>query len=121
MRKKNKTNPLLAQYEAQLNAVYQQKLEINSELDYIAFMKTVHEELSVGPGRAGHVFNAFLENKLEIAEKINEDYGPDKHTGDKELLHTKATYAKLMRRIFSVEDWLVARVMFPLLRDYWEG
>ena len=116
-----KPNPLLAQYEAKLNAVYQQKLEINSEFDYIALMKTVNEELHVGPGRAGRIFNAFLANKLEIADVINADYGPDKHTGDKQLLHTKSTYAKLLRRIFSKEDWEQVRVMFPLLQEYWEG
>ena len=120
-KKTNKQNPLLAQIEAQLNAKYKQKLEINSEFDYIAFMKTVHEELGVGPGRAGRVFNAFLANKIELAETINEDYGPDKHTGDKQILHTKKSYATLMRRIFSAADWLKYRVMFPLLQEYWEG
>lgn len=105
----------------QLKAEYQQKLDINSEFDYIAFMKTIHEELQVGPGRAGRLFNAFLANKMEIVETINNDYGPDKRTGDKQLLHTKSTYAKLMRRIFSKEDWEVVRVFFQLLKDFWEG
>lgn len=114
-------NSLLDQYGKMLKAEYQTKLEINSEFDYIAFMKTVHEELNVGPGRAGRIFNAFLENKLEIADTILQDAGPNKHTGDKELLHTKATYAKLMRRIFSKEDWQKVRVMFQLLKEYWEG
>lgn len=127
MKKKNhppfavQKGSILDQMARQLKAEYQQKLDINSELDYIAFMKTIHEELKVGPGRAGRLFNAFLANKLEIAETINSDYGPDKRTGDKQLLHTKSTYAKLMRRIFSKEDWGVLRVMFPLLKDYWEG
>ena len=120
-RNKNQTNPVLASFEAKLNEKYRQKLEIHSEFDYIAFMKTVHEELGVGPGRAGRVFNAFLANKIELAEAINEDYGPDKHTGDKNILYTKATYAKLMRRIFSKDDWEKYRVMLPLLKDYWEG
>ena len=117
----NKINPLLAKFEAQLEAKYQQKLEINSEFDYIAFMKTIHEELQVGPGRAGRLFSAFLANKLELADHINNDYGPDKHTGDKQILYTKAKYAELMRSIFNKEDWEKARVMFPLLQDYWEG
>ena len=127
MKKKNhppfavQKGSILDQMARQLKAEYQQKLDINSELDYIAFMKTIHEELKVGPGRAGRLFNAFLANKLEIAETINSDYGPDKRTGDKQLLHTKSTYARLMRRIFSKEDWEVLRVMFPLLKDYWEG
>lgn len=87
----------------------------------IAFMKTVHEELGVGPGRAPKVFNAFMANKLEIAETIHEDYGPDKETGDKQILHTKSSYAKLLRRIFSPEDWQEVKIWFPLLQEYWEG
>ena len=116
---KNKPNPLLAKFAEQLQAEYRAKLEINSEFDLIALMQTVHEELGVGPGRALRVFNAFLRNKMELAEAIDKDYG-DKDTGDKEILHTKATYAALMRSIFSPEDWKKARVMFPLLQDYWE-
>lgn len=116
---KSKPNPLLAKFEAQLQAEYRTKLEINSEFDLIAFMKTVHEELQVGPGRARRLFDAFLLNKIELAETIDEDYG-DKHSGDKEITHTKATYAALLRSIFSKEDWEKVRIMFPLLRDYWE-
>ena len=85
-------------------------------------MLTVNDELQVGPGRAGRVFNAFLANKMEIAETINEDWGPDndKRTGDKELLRVKKNLAKRLRSIFSPEDWEKVRTMFPLLRDYWE-
>ena len=116
-----KQNPLLAKFEAQLKAEYKQRLEMNSEFDYIAFMKTIHEELEVGPGRAGRLFNAFLANKLELADTINKDYGPDKNTGDKQILHTKSKYAALMRRIFSKEDWEQVREWFQFLKEYWEG
>jgi hypothetical protein len=85
----------------------------------LAFLKTVHEELNVGPGRAPRVFSAFMANKLEIAEMIHEDYG-DKDTGDKEILYTKFTYAKLLRRIFKPEDWERVKIWFPLLKEYWE-
>jgi hypothetical protein len=51
---------------------------------------------------------------------IHEDYG-DKDTGDKEILHTKATYAKLLRRIFKPEDWEQVKIWFPLLKEYWGG
>lgn len=111
---------LLDQYRQMLESNYKQRLEINSEFDMIAFIKTVHDELGVGPGRAFKVFNAFMANKLEIAETIHEDYG-DKETGDKEILHTKATYAKLLRRIFKPEDWQEVKIWFPLLKEYWEG
>lgn len=111
---------LLEQYRELLEANYRQRLEINSEMDMIAFMKTVNEELHVGPGRAFKVFNAFMENKLEIAETIHEDYGPDKQTGDKQILHTKSSYAKLMKRIFGAESWQKVKTWFPLLYEYWE-
>ena len=115
-----KQNPMLAAFEAKLEANYQQRLEINSEMDLIAFMKTVHEELGVGPGRALTSFNAFMNNKLEIAKTIHEDYGPDKDTGDKQILHTKSSYAKLLKRIFGPVSWQKVRIWFPLLFDYWE-
>ena len=46
--------------------------------------------------------------------------GKNKHTGDKELLHTKASYAQLLKSIFSKEDWKTYCEFFPLLREYWE-
>jgi hypothetical protein len=114
-----KQNPVLAAFEARLEANYKQRLEINSEMDMIAFMKTVHEDLGVGPGRAFKVFNDFMANKLEIAEMIHEDYGPDKHTGDKQILHTKSSYAKLMKRIFGPESWQKVKTWFQILYEYW--
>ena len=117
----NKQNPFLAAFEAKLEANYKQNLDINSEMDAIAFMKTVHEELGVGPGRAYKVFNAFQGNKLDLAKTIHEDYGPDKHTGDKQILHTKSSYAKLLKRIFGPESWQEVKIWFPLVYEYWEG
>lgn len=113
-------NHFLAKRDAEKEAVYQQRLRMNSEFDLIAFMITINEELKVGPGRAGRLLNAFLANKVELAETIHEDYG-DKDKGDKELLHTKHSYAKRLRSIFSPEDWQTAREWFPLLQRYWEG
>lgn len=115
-----KQNPMLAAFEAKLRAQYREQLEINSEFDLIALMKTVHDELGVGPGRAGKILNAFLINKVELAETIHEDYGPDKDTGDKEILHTKKQYAQFLKSVFSLEDWETAKTWFPLLRDFWE-
>lgn len=115
-----KQNAMLARLAAKQDEVYQQKLQIGFEFDLIALMKTVHEELHVGPGRARKVLDAFLENKMELAQTIDEDYGPDKHTGDKEILHTKKSYAHLLRDIFSPADWEKVRTLFPLLRPYWE-
>lgn len=117
----NKTNPLLASFAAKLEANYRERLLRSEEIDRIAFMKTIHEDLQVGPGRAGKLLNDFVANRMEIAEMIHEDYGDKKKgEGDQQLLHTKATIAKWLRRIFSKEDWLEKRVFFPLLKEYWE-
>lgn len=113
-----KTNPLLAKFEAQLNAKYQAKLEACAEIDMIAFMLTVHEELKVGPGRAKLIFDAYLLSRMSLVDAINDDWG-DKDSGDKELLHTKSTYAKVLKSIFSPEDWEQVKIFFPLLREYW--
>lgn len=117
----DKQNPLLAKFEAKLEANYRERLLRSEEIDRIAFMKTIHEDLQVGPGRAGKLLNDFVANRMEIAEMIHEDYGDKKKgEGDQQLLHTKATIAKWLRRIFSKEDWLEKRVFFPLLKEYWE-
>ena len=90
------------------------------EMDAIAFMKTIHEDLNVGPGRALKLFNDYMANKLEIAETIHADYGPDKDTGDKQILHTKSSYAKLLKRIFGPESWQKVKIWFQLVYEYWE-
>ena len=113
MTKGQKVNPLLAQYEAMLEARYQCRLDINTEIDHIALMKTVHEELGVGPGRADRVFDAFVRNRIEVARKIIDDT-----KSDKELLVTKRDYAVLMKRIFG-SNWEKVRGMFVLLKQYW--
>jgi hypothetical protein len=116
---RNKPNPLLASFAAQLKAEHRKQLDALTEFDLIALMLTVNEELHVGPGRAGRIMNAYLANKTEIAEAIIEDYGPSAHIGDKECAHTKATLAKRLRAIFSPEDWEKYCTLFPLLREFW--
>jgi hypothetical protein len=117
---KNKQNPFLEAFAAKLEANYQHRLDVNNELDTIAFMVTIHEELGVGPGRAGRLFNAFRANKVNLAKTIREDYG-DEDNGDKEILHTKKKYAQYLRTVFSPEDWERVKIWFPMLRDYWGG
>ena len=117
---KPKKNPLLAKFEAQLEHLYQCRLSANTEIDLIAFMFTIHEDLQVGPGRAGKLCNDFIANRIDIAETAVSDYGDKKDEGDKEMLHTKHTLAKRLRRIFSPEDWQKAKVLFPMLEEYWD-
>ena len=113
---KQKKNPLLASIEAR----YMGMLEINSEVDMIAFVLTINDDLNVGPGRAGKLFNDFLASKHEIASTIDKDYGNKLHEGDKQLLQVKRNIAKRLRSIFSKEDWQKAKVMFPFVREFWD-
>lgn len=114
----NKPNPWLDAFAKQLEERYLQQLGATIDLDRIAFMKTVHEELEVGPGRAGRVFFAFERNREELAKAIRDDYG-DKKTGDKNILYTKATYTKYLRGVFGSETWEKVKIFFQLLRDFW--
>ena len=115
----NKQNPFLDAFEKKLKEKYLQQLDATIDMDRIAFMKTVHEELKVGPGRAGRVFFAYERNREELAKAIRDDYGPDKKTGDKNILYTKATYTKYLRGIFGPESWEKVKIFFHLLRDFW--
>ena len=111
-------NPVLAGFAKKLEANYRQRLEFNTELDRIAMIKTVHERLKVGPGRAQGVLTDYEINRKELAKIILEDYGPDKHTGDKDILHTKSTLAAFVKRVFG-KTWEDVKIFFPLLKEYW--
>lgn len=114
----NKQNPFLDAFEKKLKEKYLQQLDATIDLDRIAFMKTVHEELKVGPGRAGRVFFAYERNREELAKEFLADYG-DKKTGDKNVLHTKAIYTKYLRGVFGLETWEKVKIFFHLLREFW--
>ena len=111
-------NPWLAARDQKLKAEYLQRLDFNIELDRIAFMMTVHDRLKVGPGRAQGVLTDYELNRREIAKTILSDYGPDKETGDKCILHTKATYAAFLKRVFG-GTWDDVKIFFPMLQEYW--
>ena len=110
---KQKNNPLLAKYEAMLEAKYRTKLEINSEIDQIALMLTIDDNLQVEPGQAAKLLNDFMANRIEVAEAILED-----SKADKELLHTKRSLAVRLKGILD-EHWEKWRGMFVLVKEYW--
>lgn len=114
-----KPNPLLAAIEAKWERRCADQLEINSEMDRIVFMLTINDELNVGPGRADRLFNAYLANKMELAETINADYGDTKNNGDKELLQIKKHIAERLKAVFG-QHWPKWREMFPFVRIYWD-
>lgn len=118
----NKPNPLLAALEAKLNAKHRQQLQINTELDRIAFLRAVHKELKVGPGRASFVLAEYMDQKMQVAQAIVDDIG-DSHKkggdGDPEFLVTKRNLAAEIKAIIGPEKWPELRELFPILREYW--
>lgn len=118
----NKPNPLLAALEAKLNAKHQQQLLINTELDRIAFLRAVHHELGVGPGRAAFVLAEYMDQKMKVSQEILDDIG-DSHKrggdGDPEFLVTRRNLAAEIKAIIGPEKWPELRELFPVLRDYW--
>lgn len=117
----NKPNPLLAALEAKLNAKHRRQLEINTELDRIAFLRAVHKELKVGPGRASFVLAEYMDQKMQVAKEILDDIGDsDKGgNGDRDFLVTRRNLAAEIKAIIGPEKWPEHKELFPMLRDYW--
>lgn len=113
MKKGRKINPMLASFEAKLEARYQQQLEVNSEIDLIAHLLSCNEDFKVGPGRADVAINGFLESKMDLVDTVLNDE-------DKELLHSKYTIAKRLKQILGPENWEKYKCLFPLLEEYWD-
>jgi hypothetical protein len=110
---KNKQNPLLASFQAKLEAQHKQRLAIQTEIDLMATMIAANEMLKVGSGRAGFFLAEVLDMKMQIAKEIVDEDDP-------ELLYTKHQLATRLKQIFSKEDWNRYKELFPLLREYWE-
>lgn len=117
----NKQNAMLAKLEAKaeakVNAKYSQMLNIHSEIDLIAHMLVAHEDLGVGPGRAEKVLNGFLESKLDVAQAIVTECDEDEQG---EFCKTQRDLAKALKDIFGPTLWEKYKVMFPMLKTYWD-
>lgn len=110
---KQKQNPLLAQFEAKLEAQHKRRLAINSEIGMIAMLISANNELKVGAGRAGNYLAEHIDVKMQIAEQIIKEDDP-------ELIYTKCKLAQRLKQILGKESWLKYRELFPLLYEYWE-
>lgn len=108
-----KQNPLLAAFEAQLTAEHRRREAIMGEIDLMATIIGANNELHVGPGRAGFFTAEVLDVKMQIADSIIKEDDP-------ELLYTKYHLARRLKEIYSPEDWLRYRELFPLLKEYWD-
>lgn len=108
-----KPNPLLAAFEAKLEAEHSMRLHAQSEIDMIALLISANNELQVGAGRAGFYLAEYLDVKMQIAKEIVAEDDP-------ELLYTKYQLAVRLKGILGQENWLKYRELFPLLREYWD-
>lgn len=111
---RRKPNAYMAAYEAKQEAKYHKMLDLHDEIDYMAMMLMLNDELHVGPGRADNLFNAFLARKMEIAEMVVED-----SKGDTSIIHTKSQLAKRLAGIFGREHWPTRQVWFTMLKEFW--
>lgn len=115
-----KQNALLAKYEAKAKAEarieYEIKLDLHTEIDLIALLLAVHEDLGVGPGRAERIFNGFLESKMEVADAIVKESTEDEQG---EFCKTQRDLAKALKEIFGETKWKQYQHWFPMLKAYW--
>lgn len=114
-----KKNAFLAKLQAQAQAKEAVKTNAHVEIDTIALLLAIHDELEVGAGRAGKVLNAFLAYKVEIAEAIVKELDEDK-SKKKEIIIVRRDLAKNLKEILGKDGWEQYKTLFPFLRDYWE-
>ena len=116
-------NPLLAKRDAQQRAFHEQQRRLTAEVDMIALLVSAHNELKVGPGRAGFLLAEYIDVKMRLAKELLEDVG-DSHqkggSGDPEFLRTKRDLAITLKGILGEENWKNYRELFPICREYWD-
>ena len=114
-----KSNAFLAKLEAQAAAKQSIKTDAHVEIDTMAMLLSVHDELKVGPGRSGNVVNSYLAYKMEIAEAILKELAEDK-SKVKEIVIVRRDLAARIKEILGKENWEKYKTLFPFLREYWE-
>lgn len=107
-----KQNPMLAKFEAKLEAKHEIQRMMQAEIDLMATMIAANNELKVGPGRAGFFTAEVLDVKMQIAKEIMAEDDP-------ELLYTKHQLATRLKEIYG-KDWPKYKVLYPMLREYWD-
>lgn len=108
-----KANPMLALFEAKLEAKHEARLKINEEINLITHLISCHEDLQVGPGRAEKVLNGFLETKVDIVKTILKD------TDDVE--YSMHVLVRRLKQVMGPENWEKYKVFFPSLREFWDA
>ena len=114
-----KRNAFLDKLQAQAAAKQEVKTNAHVEIDTIAMLLAVNDELQVGSGRSGKVVNAFLAYKMEIAEAIVKELDEDQ-SKKKELIIIRRDLAARLKEILGRENWEMYKTLFPFVQDYWE-
>lgn len=112
---KNKQNPLLAAFEAKKEAEFAGRLACNTEINMMAMLIAGNDLGFIGEKRADLLLAQHVETKMQIAEGLLEDAA-----ADKELTYTKAVLARRLKQILGPDGWDRCKMLFPLLRDYWD-
>lgn len=110
-----KTNPILAAFEAKLEAEYKQRLARNSEINMIAMLIAGSRLGFLGEKRADLLIEEQIDVKMEIADVLLKDA-----KDDPSLTYTKADLARAVQQILGPEGWKRHQKLFPLLYEYWD-
>lgn len=113
-----KQNAFLAKLQAQAQAKEAPRSEAHVQIDTLAMLFSVNDELQVGPGRSPGLLNAFLGWKMDIAEAIVKELDEDQ-SKKKEFIVVKRDLAKRAKSILGREGWEKYKTLFPILQEFW--
>jgi hypothetical protein len=111
----NKTNPLLASFEAKKEAEFMGRLACNTEINLIAMLFAGNNLGFIAEKRADLLLAEVIEVKMKIADALLKDA-----KDDATLAYTKGDLARRVKQILGPDGWNRCKQLFPLLRDYWE-
>ena len=112
-------NAFLAKLQAQAAAREAPRSEAHVQIDTMAMLFAVNDELQVGPGRSPGVVNSFLNWKLDIADAIVKELDEDQ-SKKKEFIVVKRNLTKKLKGILGAEGWAQYKTLFPILEEFWE-
>lgn len=95
-----KPNPLLAQFEAKLQAQYSAKLDIAVQMGLDAGMIAAHEVLGMGPGRAEAFRVKYVETMNQMAKMLVED-----SFDDPDIVYSREVIDRSIRSIVGEENF----------------
>lgn len=106
---------ILADYDAQKEAEFQQRLAKNTEFCQIAMLIAGNDLGILAEKRAGPM----LEEHMDVLVKLTDDLLEDAEA-DRDLVYTIHNLACRVRSILGREGWAKHQKLFLLLRDYWD-